>query len=124
MHTRFKLTSTGTLSVIADTLTIPIEVTTGVRLVETISVYGGAGVDLTVGSSTITAALDGALANNNGDVPLGTTRIDASGSEGPSTTAVHALAGVQVNTSHVQVFVQGLASPSVTGLSLGLRIVF
>ena len=33
----------------------------------------------------------------------------------------HALAGLQIHTSHVRVFVQGLASPDERALSIGLR---
>jgi len=72
IHTHFTVTgasnqkktidylAAGTLDVRADTYSLPIEVTTGVRL-GLLGLYGGAGVDLPLGSSDISAVLSGDL---------------------------------------------------------------
>src|SRR5207237_10669463 len=77
--------STGSLSVTARTYTVPIEVTTGARLWNVLAVYGGGGVDLTTGSSDITAMLDGTMTMNSDHVPIGTAVITATGKSGPDT---------------------------------------
>jgi hypothetical protein len=111
----------GTLDVRADTYTVPIEVTTGV-LLGPIGVYGGAGLDLTAGSSDITAVLQGDLTINKDPMQIGTAMITASGADGPSPVTGHALAGVEVYTRHVRFYVQGAIAPAQEAVSIGLRV--
>jgi hypothetical protein len=111
----------GTLDVRADTYTVPIEVTTGV-LLGPIGVYGGAGLDLTAGSSDITAVLQGDLTINKDPMQIGTAMITASGADGPSPVTGHALAGVEVHTRHVRFYVQGAIAPAQEAVSIGLRV--
>ena len=133
IHTHFTVTGTnnqkktidylaaGTLDVRADTYTLPIEVTTGVRL-GVLGLYGGAGIDLTAGSSDIAAVLDGNLTVNTDQEPIGTAKITASGSAGPDSFGLHALAGIELHTRHVRVYVQGALAPSQEAVTLGLRV--
>ena len=116
------LTSTGTLSLVATTATIPIEVTTGIRLLDVITLYGGGGVDLSVGSSTITAGLTGDLTITQDGTPVGNVAITASGDESAPLVNVHALAGLQFAAPHFQLFLQGLIAPAVYGASVGIRV--
>ena len=111
----------GTLDVRADTYTIPVEVTTGV-LVGALGLYGGGGLDLTLGSSDINAVLDGGLTVNADMEPIGTAHITASGHDGPSPVSAHALAGIELHTRHVRFYVQGAIAPSQEAVTLGLRI--
>ncbi|MDQ3367545.1 MAG: hypothetical protein M3680_19155 [Myxococcota bacterium] len=112
---RFDLTSTAT--------TLPIEATTGFRLALLVSVYGGVGVDLTLGTSTVAANLAGALRTADGR-DIGTVTIDADGSSSGSPAAIRLLAGIQANLWNVKVFVQANASATpAASIGLGVRFV-
>ena len=133
IHTHFTVTgandqkktidylAAGTLDVRADTYSLPLEVTTGV-LLGALGLYGGGGLDVTLGSSDINAVLDGDLTINKEMTPIGTAKITASGSDGPSPVSAHALAGLEVHTRYVRFFVQGAIAPSQEAVTLGLRI--
>ncbi|MGE0872600.1 MAG: hypothetical protein AB7P03_28860 [Kofleriaceae bacterium] len=112
---RFDLTSTAT--------TVPVEVTTGLRIALIAAVYVGAGVDVTVGKSTIATGLSGPL--RAGDMEIGTASISASGSNSASPASARALAGVQLNLWKLKLFAQANASmiPAVS-FGLGARLVF
>ena len=132
IHTHFTVTgannqkktidylAAGTLDVRADTYTIPIEVTTGVRL-GVLGLYGGAGIDLTR-LSDISAVLSGDLTVNTEMQPIGTAKITATGSSGPDSLGVHALGGIELHTRHVRVFLQGAVAPCEEAVTLGLRV--
>lgn len=120
-HATVALISQGTLKVVSSTTAIPVEVTTGVRLGGVFGLYAGGGLTFATGTSTVTAQLDSTLAINADDLPIGTAMITASETDGPSAVTAHALAGVQIHTSHVRVFVQGLASADERAVSIGLR---
>ena len=115
------LTSVGSLSLVATTFTVPIEVTTGVRFGDVFALFAGGGIDMTVGSSTLTASLDGDLTITQDGTDVGTVIITASGAQSPSFFDVHALAGLQLDLPHVHFFVEGLLAPGVYGASSGLR---
>jgi hypothetical protein len=118
------LSCTGTLSVLAETLTVPLEVSTGVRFLDIFGFYGGLGADLTTGSSTINAVLDAVMSINAARMEIGTAHITASGSSGPDTATVHAFGGLEIHTHHARVYVQGAIAPDERGLTLGVRAVF
>jgi hypothetical protein len=133
IHTHFTVTGTnnqkkvidylaaGTLDVRADTYSVPIEVTTGVRL-GVLGLYGGGGLDLTFGSSDISAVLTGDLTVNKEMTPIGTAKITATGSSGPDSLGVHAFGGIELHTRHVRVFLQGAIAPGENAVTLGLRV--
>jgi hypothetical protein len=116
------LTSTGTLSLIASTFSIPIEATTGVRFGDVFAVFAGGGIDLTFGSSTFTAALNGNMTETDNGTLEGTVNIMASGSQSPSVFTVHALAGLQLDVPHFHYYVEGLLAPGVYGAATGIRL--
>jgi hypothetical protein len=120
-HATVDMASTGTLTVLAETTAVPIEVTTGVRLFNVIGLYAGGGFTLTTGSSTVSAQLSSLLTINTDNLPIGTAMINASAADGPSVATVHALAGLQVHTPHVRIYLQGLVAPDERSLALGLR---
>jgi hypothetical protein len=133
VHTHFTVTgannqkktidyaASGTLDVRADTYTLPLELTTGV-LLGSLGVYGGAGLDVTLGSSDINAVLTGDLTINADMEPIGTAKITASGSDGPTPISAHALAGLELHTRYFRFYVQGAIAPSQEAVTLGLRI--
>jgi len=119
-----KMFSTGTLDVTSETVTIPLEVTTGARLGNLFAVYGGGGVDLTLGSSEIVAQLDSQLTYTAERIPIGSATIVGTGENGPTTLSAHAIAGVAIHTRHVRAFLQGVFAPGETQLALGTRAAF
>jgi hypothetical protein len=123
-HKSVHLASTGTLSVLATSFTVPIEATTGVRLLGALDLYGGGGVDLSHGSSTITLSLDSVLSIDTVQTPIGTAHISASGDAKGTPLGVHGLAGLAIHTAHARVFVQGELAPSDRSLAIGMRGVF
>ena len=116
------LASTGTLAVHANTYSVPLEVTTGVRFFRVLALYGGGGLDLTFGGSDIAARLSGDLTIDTDHEPIGTAVITASGKNGPDLLSAHALAGIELHTRHVRVFVQGTLAPSEEALTVGVRV--
>lgn len=118
------MSSTGTLDVLSSTFTMPIEVTTGVRLGYIFSFYGGGGLALTGGDSTITAQLDSVLTINHERLPVGNAIITGTGSQAPSPATVHAVAGFAIHTPHVRALLQGAFAPGELAVSLGLRGAF
>ncbi len=116
------MSSTGTLDVNTSTTSVPIELTTGVRLFDTLVFYGGGGLDLTTGSSTIVAQLDSVLSINADNLPIGTAVITGSDTASPSPITVHALVGFEIHTRHVRVALQGAVAPGQLAVNLGLRI--
>ena len=122
-HATIHMSSTGTLDVLTSTFAVPVEVTTGVRLYNTLTLYGGGGLDLTAGTSSIVAQLDSVLSINADHLPVGNAVITGTGENTPSPVAVHALFGTEIHTRHVRVVLQGAFAPAETNVSLALRIV-
>jgi hypothetical protein len=119
-----RLSSTGSFHLTSNAVTIPLEATTGLRLLELVSVYGGVGIDLSTGSSTIDASLTGDLKSKDGATSYGTAVIGASGNNSASPAAIRALAGVQLNLAWLKIFVQGnLSQTPAASVSFGARLV-
>jgi hypothetical protein len=118
------LSSTGTFHLASSAITIPVEVTTGVRLFELLSIYGGVGMDFSTGSSSVDANLTGDLKSKDGATSYGTATITASGSNTASPAAFRALAGVQANLAWLKIFVQGNVSQTpAASVCFGLRLI-
>jgi hypothetical protein len=122
-HATIHMSSTGQLDVLTTTYTLPLEVTTGGRF-GFFSLYGGGGLALTTGQSTISAQLDSLLTINHDRLPVGNAVITGSGENTPSPATVHAIAGAAIHTRHVRVFLQGAFAPGETAASLGARGAF
>ncbi len=121
-----QMTSSGSFNLTSDAVTVPLELTTGFRVLGLLSIYGGVGVDFTYGTSSVDAALTGVVTNDDtgSDVNVGTVAITAEGENDGSPTALHALVGAQVNLWKVKAFVQGnVAQTPAASLSFGLRLV-
>jgi len=117
------LSSSGTLAVHASTLGVPLELTTGVRLLDLFVPYVGVGAELATGSSTLEVDLDSALTINADSRPIGTAHITGRDSATPDPLAVHALAGLQLHTRHARIALQATAADEAWSLALGVRIV-
>ena len=115
------LVSTGVLSLVADTLTIAVEVSSGFRL-GALAVYAGGGIDFSVGSSTLGATLDGDMSITQDGTDVGHVDIAASGSNTPTPVNLRGFGGLQLDVPYVSLFVQADATPSAVAASLGLRV--
>jgi hypothetical protein len=120
------MTSNGTFNLTSDAITVPIELTTGFRVLGLLSVYGGAGVDFTYGTSTVDANLTGDVSTSQAgaNVDVGTAVITADGEGDGSPTALRALVGAQVNLWKLKIFTQANASQTpAASISFGVRLV-
>ena len=118
------MSSTGALDVLSRTYTVPLEATTGVRFGGVFAVYGGTGVTVTGGNSTVSASLDGVLSYTAKQVPVGTAHIEGTGEHGPNMLNAYALAGIGLHTRHVRAFVQGVYGSGELGVNIGTRAAF
>ena len=115
--------STGTFGLTSTALSIPIELTTGLRIVELISVYGGIGFDYTGGKASVDANLAGTMKTSDG-TNVGTVSITGTGDNTASPGSFYGLAGVQLNLWALKIFSQVNASPEpAASLAFGVRLV-
>jgi opacity protein-like surface antigen len=120
--TSLNVVSAGTFNLTSQTVTIPLEATTGLRILELLSVYIGGGVDFTTGKTSIDVNLDGTAKASDGTA-IGDVKIAGTSSNTGSPAALRALAGVQLNLWRLKVFAQGnLSQNSTASLSFGLRL--
>lgn len=120
------MTSNGAFNLTSNAITIPVEATTGFRVLGLLSVYGGAGVDFSYGESTVDAALDGDVTTDQAgvEVDVGNAVITADGKGDASPAALHALVGAQVNLWKLKIFTQANVSQiPAASVSFGLRLV-
>ena len=127
------VTSAGTLSFSLDqtTWSVPLEVTTSLRLLSMITVYGGLGFDWQLGGdcnlhilmqeATLSGKVQGTTYNN-----LGTATVQADGHVSPSPTRMREIFGLQLGIFDVvRIFAQvntTASSPVLTSLAMGLRL--
>jgi hypothetical protein len=112
---RFDLTSTA--------LTVPLELSTGLRIALLVTAYGGVGVDFTAGKSEVDASLTGQMrTSDNRDI--GDVAIASTGSNSGSPASGRLFAGVQVNLWKLKVFAQANASAQpAASVGFGIRFV-
>lgn len=118
------LSNAGTLEVLSQTATVPLEVSTGIRLAEVVGMYAGAGVAATTGSSAIEAVLDTTMSVNAARMTIGNAHVTASETSGPSTWTAHAFGGLELRARYLHLFAQGAIASDVRGVAVGLRAVF
>ena len=112
---RFDLTSTAG--------TVPIELTTGLRILELVSVYVGAGFDVTGGKSTIDADLTGTVTTPD-KTNVGTVHITESGNNTSSPGTFRGLAGVQLNLWKLKLYSQvNVSQLPAASVGFGVRLV-
>jgi hypothetical protein len=123
------LASTGEYTYSSSAFSVPIELTTAVRILTVLSLYLGVGTDFQVGSSDfeidLDAELTGTRPDNGEEVDLGDASITATAEGKPSTAKFRALLGAQVNIWKLRLFAQLNYRPVGTaGVTAGLRIAF
>ena len=122
-------TVSGRFDVGATTVTLPLEVTTNVRLLYLLSLYVGGGLDLQVGEASIGAGTSGALRGTSPTAPdtfetIGEVSARASGENSPSLLGYHVLLGVQANLWRLKIFAQASVQPiSDVSVATGVRLV-
>ncbi len=114
------LAATGTLELVATTVTFPMIATTGVRA-GAFAAYAGGGLDVITGGSTLTAGLAGNLSITDDGTQVGALQITASGSDSSTAATLRGLAGISVQAWHVNIYAQGDISQTANAVTLGLR---
>jgi hypothetical protein len=129
------ITNSGTLAFTLEqtTWSIPLEVTTSLRLLSLVTVYGGIGLDWQLGGGS-DMKLDMRNATLRGEVQttrfdnLGTADVWATGHVKPSAARVREIVGVQLGILDlIRFFVQvnvTASSPMLVGLAGGLRLAY
>jgi hypothetical protein len=115
------MSSSGLLTVDSHVTTIPLEVTTAVRLGRHFELFGGAGLDIALGHTTAAMQLTSQLTVNNTNDPVGTAQIAASGAHDPRTITTFAIGGLGLHTRHVRVTVHTAVSSDELLFGLALR---
>lgn len=109
---------------------VPIEVTTSVRLLYLLSIYGGLGFDWQFGSNKLTMDLNSQLlgvAPEAADkIDVGSAKLTATESVSPSAGKLRGLVGVQVNLAFLRVFTHLNVMPDrgLLGVVAGARLAF
>lgn len=120
--------STGTLELAQVAHTIPIELTTHITLVEFLTLYGGAAIDIPLGDASATMDLDTVLSTDLAGqaVEVGDARILVEDGVRANDVLYRFMAGVQVNIWKLGVYGQLAYQPDATTLagSAGLKIRF
>lgn len=113
---RVKMVSTGTYELSSTALTVPIEVTTNLRILYLLTIYGGVGLDFQLGSNELKLELDSVMTADNpqgGDpLDIGTANITVTDDAGPSPGKLRFLFGGQINILMVKLFFQGNLRPN------------
>ena len=127
------VTSAGSLAFTLDqtTWSVPLEITTSLRLLSLVTLYGGVGFDWQMGGgcdlhilmsgASLSGKVAGATYNN-----LGSADVKADGHVSPSSARMREIFGVQLGIMDViRVFAQvntTASSPMLTSLAMGLRL--
>lgn len=114
------LNSTGTFDVTSTAMTVPVEVSTGMRIALLFSMYVGAAVDFTASTGKLTTNLNGTLVTEDGRT-VGTTAVTGGGDNAGSPVSGRVLAGVQLNLWKIKVYTQVNASQNAASVGAGIR---
>lgn len=121
--TEVTVDAAGQLDLRSTAVAAPIEITTGLQIMWLLTLYAGAGADITMGSASIEANLAGIARADDGR-ELGTITIAGTGDSGASPVVGRVLVGLQLNLWKVRVFVQLNASQApAASVAFGLRFV-
>lgn len=123
--------SMGTFGLDTRTWSIPLEVTTNLRFLYVVTVYGGAGFDWQLGGkSEMTAALNGTLtgtvSSQNTTADVGTVSVTANESADVTAGKVRGIVGLQTNLWFLKLFTQlnVIPNPFVASVAFGARLVW
>jgi len=126
--TTIEAATNGHVDLSATTVTVPLEVTTNVRLLYLASLYVGLGLDAQVGSSTLDLGVGGSLTGTRPDTgapeTIGSITVTGTGSKSPSFFGYHILMGLQANLWRLKIFTQVTLEPiDKASLAIGARVV-
>jgi hypothetical protein len=120
--------ATGTLTLTEEALTIPLELTTSVRLLSFLTVFAGVGADVQLGQATFGLDVDATLTGVSGatEYALGTATAVYEGTSDADDVMFRVLAGVELGVGPVHVYTQANLLPKdlSLGLAAGLRMAF
>jgi hypothetical protein len=128
-----KVDARGDISFYTRAVTVPIELTTNLRLLHLLSFYGGVGYDLKVASAvdaymTATTTLTGrAPALGSQALDIGTAEVQVAHLSRLSEGDLRFLAGVQLNLFLVKLFVHGnvlMHDPLLSTVGAGVRLAY
>ena len=125
-----QIVGTGALSLNSSINTIPIEVSTGARLLYVLGVYTGLGMDLNFGSTTGSGTVDapitlpGAPSTGGINTAGATATMDINSKKGPGAFGLRTFAGLAFDASIANIYAQFDKSitNSTIGVSLGARL--
>jgi hypothetical protein len=121
--TTLNLDQTGRFDLKTDAFTVPFEISTGFRIALFLSIYGGAGIDITGGKTTLDTSLTGTMTTED-NRNVGTVAITADGSNSGSPATGRLFAGAQLNLWKLKIFVQANVSQTpAASVAFGLRFV-
>jgi len=116
------------------TKSIPLEITTSLRLMSLFTAYGGLGFDWQVGGGStmdvnVNAAMVGHVVGQPtaSDANLGTAQVTASAHADPSAAKIRGILGAQVNLFVVRLFTQlniANTNPTMASLAVGARVAY
>lgn len=117
---------TATVGAEVSTVNIPIEISTNVRFLYVMSLFGGLGMDISSGSAKSIANLSGDITITGGSGGTGQASLDLGSEEGPDTISTRAFFGAQLNLTLLNAFVlvnQGITNDNL-GVAVGVRLSF
>lgn len=118
----------GRIQLTQRAVTIPVELTTSLRLLYVLSLFAGVGADIQLGSSSIQldVASDLSTTRDGERVDLGDAQVEYVGENGPDAVALRLLGGLQANLGPLAVFAQLNMYPRdvAIGVAGGLRVAF
>jgi len=115
------LDSSGEFNLSSTAITLPVELSTGIRIALLVSVYIGVGLDFTASSGKLSTNLAGNLLTED-NRNVGTTTIVGGGNNTGSPFAARMMAGGQLNLWKLKVYLQlnGSATPAAS-IGAGIR---
>jgi hypothetical protein len=121
--------STGAFALDMKQVSVPLELTTSLRFLWVLSLYGGLGFDWQLGgSSEMNVNLNGTLTGHYQEsaFDLGTATVVATDEAKPSPGRMRGLAGIQANLWFLKIFgqVNAMPDPDTVSLAFGARAVW
>lgn len=128
------LNSKAVFNIGMTTKSIPLEVTTSLRLMTLFTAYGGLGFDWQLGGgSTMNVDVNGTMMGRVAGQPtappvnLGTVAVNASAHADPSAAKIRGILGAQINLFMVRLFTQlniANTNPTMASLAVGARVAY
>jgi hypothetical protein len=117
------------LTVDLETYSVPLEVTTALRLLYILTAYGGLGFDWQLGGGSrmavdMGASLAGSVMGQ--ETPIGSAKVTASADAEPTAGRVRGILGAQVNIAIVRLFAQlnFIPNPFLASIAFGARLAY